>query len=152
MILSIVVAAGHFLTLGAGFTALTLRGQQFKSLIGEKFLTADKLSKLFLYDNIYGVAALMWILTGILRAFGGLEKGTAYYMQSYFFWVKMILFLGVFLLEIKPMMTLIKWRIQMKKNQSLEPADFKKLFKRNTAELHLLVVIVIAASAMARGF
>lgn len=152
MVITIAVAAAHFLTLGVGFTALTLRGIQFKGLIGETILTPAKLSKVFLYDNIYGVAALMWILTGLLRAFGGLEKGTTYYMQSNFFWIKMLLFLGVFLLELKPMTTLIKWRIQMKKGEVPQPVDFHKLFKRNTAEIHLLVLVVIAASTMARGY
>lgn len=152
MILTIATAAAHYLTLAIGFTALTLRGQALKALIPETQIVPEKLSKVFLYDNLYGIAALFWIITGLLRAFGGLEKGTAYYMQSQFFWIKMLLFLGVFLLEIKPMMTFIKWRLQIRKNEPLSSADFKGLARRNTAELHLLVLIVIAASTMARGF
>lgn len=150
MIFSIIAAAAHFITLGIGFTSLTLRGQQFKLLANETSLRPESLAKLFLYDNLYGVAALMWILTGVLRAFGGLEKGTTYYMQNNFFWVKMLLFLGVFLIEIKPMATLIKWRIQIKNKTPLTPADFQNLARRNTAEIHLLVLVIIAASIMAR--
>ena len=41
---------------------------------------------------MWGVAALLWLVTGLLRAFGGLEKGTQFYLTSNLFWVKMTLF------------------------------------------------------------
>ena len=47
---------------------------------------------------------------GLLRAFAGLEKPTAFYLSNGFFYVKMALFLAVFALEITPMVTFIKWR------------------------------------------
>jgi len=34
-------------------------------------------------DNWYGVAAILWVVTGLLRAYGGLEKGSAYYLENH---------------------------------------------------------------------
>lgn len=151
MISSIVVAALHFLTLAAGFTALFVRGRELKVLSQGGVVTPEKLKALLMADNVYGVAALLWIVTGVLRAFAGLEKGSDYYLNSQFFWIKMILFLGVFLVELRPMMKFIRWRIEMKKGKPLSEANFSKLFRANFIELHLLVLIVIAATAMAHG-
>ena len=35
----------------------------------------------------------LWLVTGLLRAFAGLEKATAFYISNGFFYVKMALFL-----------------------------------------------------------
>ena len=40
------------------------------------------LRRLFLADTMWGVAALLWISTGLVRAFGGLEKGSEFYLAS----------------------------------------------------------------------
>jgi len=43
------------------------------------------LSPVFYADSLWGVAALLWIATGLTRAFGGFEKGTTYYVHNSFF-------------------------------------------------------------------
>src|SRR2546429_7101465 len=58
----------------------------------------------------WGVAAVLWIGTGLARAFGGFEKGSFYYLHNHFFWAKMGLFAGILLLELRPMIGLIRWR------------------------------------------
>jgi len=52
-------------------------------------LDATGLKRVFYADNWWGIAALLWIVTGLLRAFGGLEKGTEYYLNNWLFLVKM---------------------------------------------------------------
>jgi putative membrane protein len=66
-------------------------------------------------DNLWGLAALLWLITGLWRAFGGLEKGSDFYLHDAAFLVKMGLFTLVFALEVRPMLTLIRWRIQKTK-------------------------------------
>ena len=44
---------------------------------------------------MWGIAAALWLVTGLLRAFAGLEKGTGFYLASPLFWTKMGLFLLV---------------------------------------------------------
>ena len=107
MSLQIIIAYLHLLTLGIGFYAIWARANALK-----KLKDIEGLSEVFRADNFWGLAAGLWIVSGLLRAFGGLEKGTDYYLHSTAFIIKMSLFLLVFIIEWKPMITLIKWRIK----------------------------------------
>jgi putative membrane protein len=98
------------------------------------------------------VAAALWIATGLLRAFGGLEKGTAFYLASRLFWVKLDLFLLVFVLEIWPMLTFIRWRRGVRRGRTPDTSRARALYVVTHAEMALIVVIVFVASFMARGF
>ena len=98
-----VVSALHVLTLALGLPAVYLRGRALRAP-----LDAAGLARLFTADNVWGVAAALWLVTGLLRAFGGLEKGTAFYLGSRAFWLKMALFALILVLEIRPMMTFIR--------------------------------------------
>src|SRR3546814_12900469 len=60
---------------------------------------------LFPYTTLFRSLA-----TGLLRAFAGLEKGTDFYLASHLFWLKMALFVAIVLLEIRPMLTFMRWR------------------------------------------
>jgi putative membrane protein len=99
------ISSLHLLALAIGLPAVFLRGRALKGP-----LDADGLRRLLAADNVWGIAAVLWIATGLLRAFGGLEKGTEFYLRSPLFWTKMALFGIVFLLEIRPMVTFIRWR------------------------------------------
>ncbi len=59
-----------------------------------------------------------------MRAFGGFEKGSEYYFHNHFFMARMGLLALILLLELKPMDTLIQWRIQLGKGKhpSTDPA------------------------------
>ena len=103
-----VVAALHLLALGIGLGAIWARGRALRGT-----LDAPGLNRLFYADNWWGVAALLWLATGLFRAFGGLEKGTEYYVNNWLFLTKMGLFLLVVALEIWPMVTFIRWRIRL---------------------------------------
>jgi putative membrane protein len=102
-------------------------------------------------DNAWGVAALLWLSTGLVRAFAGLEKASAFYLRNGFFLVKMTLFLAVFLLEILPMITFIRWRAARGKGQTPSLAAVPRLVRINDIELVLVVLIPFAATMMARG-
>ena len=97
------------------------------------------------------MAAALWAATGLLRAFGGLEKGATFYLQSRLFYLKMALFGIVIALEIWPMMTLIRWRSKRRHGMRVDTSQAPLLAHLNHAELALALVMVFVASAMARG-
>jgi len=92
------------------------------------------------------------VVTGLLRAFGGLEKGTEFYLRSSFFWTKMGLFLLILLLEIRPMVTFIRWRTRLSRGLPVDTSVAPGLYTLNHIQLALVVVMVFVASMMARGF
>lgn len=107
---------------------------------------------LFAADNLWGLSALVLVGTGLWRVFGGLEKGTAYYMQNHTFWLKMTLLLIIILLEIKPMVTFIRWRIAVKCGQALPAFESLTGLKLiNNIQFIVAILIPFAASFMARG-
>ena len=110
------------------------------------------LGRLFAADTVWGIAFVLWLVTGLLRAFGGLEKGTAFYLSSSLFWTKMALFVLVVLLEVWPMVTFIRWRAQLRTGRLPETGSARALFMVNHVQLALVVAIVFVASFMARGF
>ncbi len=144
---SAIVSALHVLALALGLPSVYLRGRALKGP-----LDADGFTRLFAADNLWGVAALLWLATGLLRAFGGLEKGGQFYLTSNLFWTKMTLFAIVLLLEIWPMATFIRWRIARRRGLRPDTTHARALYVVNHVELALVVLIVFVASFMARGF
>jgi putative membrane protein len=145
-VIAAVVSSLHLLALATGLPAVFLRGRALKGP-----LDADGLRRLLAADNVWGVAAVLWIVTGLLRAFGGLEKGTEFYLRSPLFWIKMSLFLLILLLEIRPMITFIRWRIQLGRGLAVDTSGAPRLYTLNHVELALVVVMVFVAGMMARG-
>ena len=99
------LAAFHYLALAIGLPAVFLRGRALKGA-----LDPAGVRNVLVADAWWGVAALLWILTGPGRVFGPFEKGAAFYLSSKLFFLKMALFLTILLLELWPMFTFIGWR------------------------------------------
>ncbi len=144
--LSAVVSSLHVLALAIGLPSVWWRGRALKGR-----LDTEGLRQLFVADSLWGIAALLWIVTGLLRAFGGLEKGTEFYLHSPFFWVKMALFACVLMLEIWPMLTFIRWRGQLRRGQAPDTSRARTFYVLNHVEMGIVVVMVFVASLMARG-
>jgi putative membrane protein len=142
-----VVSALHVLALALGLPAVFLRGRALKGPLDERGV-----ARVLAADNVWGLAALLWIASGLLRAFAGLEKGAAFYLSSRLFWAKMALFLAVLLLEVWPMVTFIRWRVARGRGQAPDTGGARRLYTLNHLELALVVVIVFVAAFMARGF
>jgi putative membrane protein len=143
---SAIVASLHYLALAIGLPAVFLRGRALKSPLDDAGLR-----RLFAADSMWGVAAGLWVATGLLRAFGGLEKGSAFYLGSPLFYLKMALFLAIVALEVRPMLTFIRWRQDRRRGARVDTSQARALFKVNHIQLALAVVMVFVASAMARG-
>jgi putative membrane protein len=145
--LSAVFSALHLLALAIGLPSVFLRGRALKGPLDERGLR-----RLFAADTLWPLAAGVWIVTGLLRAFGGLEKGSQVYLSSPMFGLKMALLVVVLLLEVWPMVTFIRWRIARSRGQSLHQAPLGALYAVNQLQLGIVAVMVFVASLMARGF
>jgi putative membrane protein len=143
---SYLVAVLHLLTFGVGVGSCLARAAALKKAKDNSGLDA-----VFLADNIWGLSALLWIGTGLWRAFGGLEKGTDYYLGSLAFQIKMVLFVAIFVIELKPMTTFIKWRIMQRRGEAVDLTVAPGLARLTYIELILLIPIVCLAVAMSRG-
>lgn len=145
--LAAVVSALHLLALALGLPSVFLRGRALKGR-----LDRDGLRRVLDADTVWAIAAVLWLTTGLLRAFAGLEKGTAFYLASSLFWLKMALFVLIVLLEIRPMVTLMRWRAALRRGATPDTSAARALYRLNHVELALVVVMVFVASFMARGF
>ncbi len=109
------------------------------------------LSALFLADNVWGAAAFLWLGTGVWRALGGLENGTAYYLNHPLFYAKVSLLAMVALLEIWPAMTLLKWRRDTSRARSAGHRRVERLARICDLQLGIFVVTIFVSTALARG-
>jgi putative membrane protein len=139
-------ASFHLLALGIGLGAVWARGRALRSP-----LDLGTLRQVFLADTLWGVAAVLWIGTGLWRLLAGLEKGTGYYLQNHMFLTKMALLVLVLLLEFRPMIILIRWRAAVSRGQAPDTSAAPSLARISFVQAGLVVLMVFAATAMARG-
>ena len=130
-----------------GFWAVLTRGTAFRRLAAG---VGDARSVL-IADNLWGISAVVLLITGGMRAFGGYEKGTDYYLHQPLFHLKMTLFVLILLLEIAPMVTLIKWRIALGRGAAIDAGRAKLFARISHIEAMLVLLMVVAATGMARG-
>ncbi|MFJ3367371.1 DUF2214 family protein [Pseudomonas sp. NPDC086251] len=141
------LAAVHLLAFALGFWAVLTRGTAFRRLAAG---VGDARSVL-IADNLWGISAVVLLVTGGMRAFGGYEKGTDYYLHQPLFHLKMTLFVLILLLEIAPMVTLIKWRIALGRGAAINAGRAKLFARISHIEALLVLLMVVAATGMARG-
>ena len=139
-------ASLHLLALGIGLGAVWARGRALRSALDPR-----SLRQVFLADSLWGLAFVLWIGTGLWRLLAGLEKGTGYYLQNHVFLTKMALLALVLLLELKPMITLIRWRAAVARGQTPDTRVAGLLARISFVQAGLIVLMVFAATAMARG-
>ncbi|HVD33352.1 MAG TPA: DUF2214 family protein [Gemmatimonadales bacterium] len=139
-------ASLHLLALGIGLGSVWARGRALRSS-----LDAENLRQVFFADTFWGLAAVLWISTGLWRLLAGLEKGTGYYLQNHLFLTKMALLGLVLLLEIRPMITLIRWRKTVSRGEAPDTRAAPLLARISFVQAWLIVLMVFAAAAMARG-
>jgi putative membrane protein len=144
---SALVSAVHIFAVVLGLSSVFLRGRALKGPLDDAGLR-----RLFATDTVWGIAAALFIVTGLLRAFAGLEKGTAFYLASHLFWTKMTLFALIVALEIWPMITFIRWRGIVRRGGRPDTSGARTLYIVTHAQMALAGVTVFVASFMARGF
>jgi putative membrane protein len=145
MLVSALLSAIHLLTLALGLGAVFARG---RALAGT--LDAAGWRRLLAADNAWGIAAGLWIASGLARLFFGGKEAT-FYWRNGFFWIKMALFSFVFVLELAPMTTFIRVRAAQRRGAALPEFSVDAYRRINTAETVLVVLLVPIAALMARG-
>jgi putative membrane protein len=136
----------HLLALGIGLPAVWSRGRALRGNLDN-----DGLQRVFLADTFWSIAAGLWIITGLIRAFAGLEKGSDYYLDNSMFLIKMGLLGLILILEVWPMITLIRWRTKLRQGQLPDMNAAPAIARVSQLQVVLIVLMVFAATAMARG-
>jgi len=137
----------HLLGLGIGLGAVWVRARALASGAPDRAM----ISRLLAADSVWGVAALLWITTGLWRLLAGTEKPTEYYLASHAFWIKMSLLVVILALEVRPMVTLIRWRSRLARGETPDLGSAPALARISYVQAGLVVFMVLAATAMARG-
>jgi putative membrane protein len=126
------------------------------SLLGEHLLlrqelTAAQAGTIQRLDIVYGVSAMIVLVTGIVRMF--LEKGAAYYNHQIAFHILVGIFVIVGLLSIYPTVIFLRWRSDSVagRGQQLAQAQFSKLQMVLRLEMTLLLLAPLFATWMAHG-
>ncbi|WP_027783963.1 MULTISPECIES: DUF2214 family protein [Burkholderia] len=149
MIVRWLLAAIHLSAFGVAFAAIAGRNRALRRLVASA--QAADLPGVFKADAVWGLSALVLIATGLARAFGGFEKGTAYYLHEPLFHLKMTALVLILLLEIAPMLGLIRWRVAARRQQMPDIGRARTYVRIGHWQALLVIVIVFAASGMARG-
>ncbi|PYP61918.1 MAG: DUF2214 domain-containing protein [Gemmatimonadetes bacterium] len=148
--LRLFLAAMHLIALGIGLGAVWARANALS-----RPLDRAAMVRAFRADTWWGIAAALWIATGLWRLLGGTEKSTSYYMHNHVFFTKMSFLVIILLLEIGPMITLIRWRQIAGRGTSAwnpNPAAARRIARISYIEAALVIAMVFAAVAMARGY
>jgi Membrane proteins related to metalloendopeptidases len=138
----------HLLALAVGLAGVWARARALRDSLRDP---ADHgaLRRAFIGDSWWGVAAATWLITGLWRLLAGTEKTTSYYLANHAFYLKMTLFVAILALEVWPMTTLLRWRT---KRAAPNPRDAGRIEVISYVECALVVAMVAAAVAMARGY
>jgi putative membrane protein len=153
-IFNALLASTHYLALALGFWGLSERTISAKKLANDPSRQDQWLPVIFRSDNLWGIASLLWIASGLMRAFGGYEKAPEFFVSNGFFHAKISVFAVIFAVELMPMIRLIRARLEFRHNPNvapLSPQILRGIYRSGMIEIHLLVVMVIFASLMSRG-
>ncbi len=144
---SAAVAYVHYLSFMLCFGALVLERRLIKAdpARGEAIL-------MVITDIVYGIAALLVLLSGILRVLH-YGQGSDFYTANPLFWWKVGLYLSVGALSLYPTITYILWAIPLRKGElpQVSEALAGRLRWVLNIELAGFVSIPLLATLMARG-
>ena len=140
------LAVLHLLALGFGLGAAYARSRALRGPFDDAAF-----ARVFLADTWWGIAGLLWIVTGLMRAFFGFGKGTEFYMGTGLFHAKLGLVVLILVLEGVAMPTLLKWRRQRRAGAPVDTSKARMLAIISHSQAGLVVIIVFLAAAISRG-
>ncbi|MDR5831735.1 DUF2214 family protein [Caballeronia sp. LP006] len=153
MLIRWLLAALHLLGFGFALGAVLARARALRRLDVAQSVQANdvRLRDVFRSDSVWGITAIVLIFTGLMRAFGGFEKGGSYYLHEPLFHLKMTALVLILLIEVSPMLALIRWRVTLAQGGPIDLTRARRFAWMSDLEAALVIVMVIAASGMARG-
>ncbi|HEX5356019.1 MAG TPA: DUF2214 family protein [Aquabacterium sp.] len=121
------------------------------ALCRAEWLNAAVVRRLARVDVIYLCAAVAVLLTGLARTWWGM-KGAGWYWHQPLLHLKLTLFVVIGLISLKPTLSFIRWRKALASTGQLPSEDeVRGVRKLIMLEAHLLVLIPLAATLLARG-
>ncbi|MDB6092215.1 MAG: hypothetical protein JWN85_4999 [Gammaproteobacteria bacterium] len=104
-------------------------------------------------DMVFGIAAGVLLVVGLLRAVY-FEKGGGYYFANAFFLTKLIAFLAAGVISIYPTVLFLSWSKALREGATPEMSaeQIRRARMCLMLELTAIVVILFCAPLMARGF
>lgn len=140
----------HLVALAIGFAAIWMRA----GALSVRPLNAELLRRAFAADTAWGIAAALWLGTGLWRLIAQTEKTFGYYMHNGAFHAKMGLFLLILILELWPMATLIRWRRAFARDATMTVSESQagRIAAISRAQALLVILMILAANLMARGY
>lgn len=134
----------------AAFTLMAALAVEFVLIRQE--LTVSSARRLIATDGVFGAAAGVVLVIGLLRVFF-FEKGAAYYWSDHAFLTKFIVFVLVGLLSIVPTVEFLSWRKAVRAGEipTVSAGKLKTIRTIMHVEVVGIVIILLAAAIMARG-
>ena len=137
----------HYLSFLIVVSTLVLELVMFRPVLSKRDIKVIRRA-----DGLYGLGAILVVVTGLLRAFY-FEKGSGYYFSNYIFLTKLGLFTAVGLLSIYPTRRFAKFIKQVSEDHFDVPdLEFRRIRGMITAEVVLVFLIPLLAALMARGY
>jgi len=104
-------------------------------------------------DSLFGISAGVLLVVGLLRVVY-FEKGASYYFANAFFLTKLVAFLAAGLISIYPTRLFLSWSKALKEGAApnMSEAQIRRARMCLMLELTAIVVILLCAPLMARGF
>ncbi|MFL9892676.1 DUF2214 family protein [Paraburkholderia sp. RL17-383-BIF-A] len=146
MLVRWLLAAIHLLAYGFALASILRRTWALR-----RATVPAALRSVFRADTGWGISALVLIVTGLMRAFGGFEKGADYYLHEPLFHLKMTLVVVILILEVPSMLALMRWRAAIRKGAAPDLHKARSYARFSVIQTILMVVVVLAATGMARG-
>jgi len=148
MTLEALLAYAHILAI----LTLVVFSSSEAALCRIEWMNAKVVERLVTVDRIYGIAAVVVLLTGLARTWWGF-KGAAWYWTDWLLHLKLALFVAVALMSIKSTLMFIRWRRQLRVDGRLPDEGQVRLARKWVmVQAHVIALIPLAAVFLARGF
>ena len=148
MNLSVLMAVLHHLAAFTLVATLAVEVALFKPP-----LSVAEARRLQRTDLIFGVAAALLLVAGLMRVFF-FEKGPRYYWHDLYFLIKFGAFIIAALISIYPTVTFLAWAPAVKAGNAPQVSvdQMRRVRMCLMLELTAIVIILPCAALMARGF
>lgn len=148
MTLEAVLAALHMVAI---LTLVVFMSSQ-AALCRSEWMNAAVVERLVRLDVIYGVTALVLLLTGLARVVWGI-KGMSWYVSQPLFHLKITLFVAMAVLSIWPSLSFRRWRRNLRATGALpETGEVGRVRRLVMVQSHVLPVVAVIAVFWARGW
>jgi len=141
------LASGHHL-----FLLMLVSMLAGEAVLLRQSVSAASLRLLARLDLYYVISAGGLVAFGVARLFWG-AKGLDFYVGNPVFWVKLGTIALIAVLSALPTLDIVRWRRAARAEPDALPdaAQWQRARRIAFVEMHLLVIVAVAAAAMARG-